>query len=67
MKANNKIFALLALAVLLVVLGAVSSFWAFRQIEVSAQTRKQTFDVLKRMDDLMSSLTDAETGMPAIC
>jgi two-component system sensor histidine kinase EvgS len=62
MKANYKIFALLAGAVSLVALGAAVSFWAFKQIEVSAQTRTHTSNVLKSADDLLSALKDAETG-----
>jgi PAS domain S-box-containing protein len=63
MKSNLKTFVLLAGAGLLVVLGVTALFWTFRQIEVSAQKRTHTSDVLKRAKGLLSSLTDAETGM----
>ncbi len=49
-------------AALLVALGAVISFSAFKQIEATAAARKHTFVVLSRADDLLSALRDAETG-----
>jgi len=39
-----------------------TSFRAFSEIEKSAATRKQTFVVINRADDLLSALIDAETG-----
>jgi PAS domain S-box-containing protein len=61
-KGNYKFFTLLAGAVSLVALGVVVSFWTFRQIEITSQNRAHTSDVLRRANDLLSSLKDAETG-----
>ena len=62
MKTVNRITASLAGAILLVVLGVVVSFWAFRQIEEAAEARRHTSVVLHRADSLLSELRDAETG-----
>ncbi len=49
-------------AILLVALVMVLSLGAFRRIEVAAEARKQTFLLLSRARDLLTSLIDAETG-----
>jgi len=38
------------------------SFQAFRQTEQAASARRQTFVVINRANDLLSAVTDAETG-----
>jgi PAS domain S-box-containing protein len=48
--------------VLLVVLLVSLTFWTFGQIDTSAKTRKHTFIVINKADDLLSALKDAETG-----
>ena len=62
MKSTHKIVASLAVAVLLVAVGVVVSFWTFRQIAESAEARKHSSMVLNSANDLLSSLKDAETG-----
>ena len=62
MKANVKMALSLAGAILLVALGVVVSFRAFKQIEDAAEARRQTFVVLDRANELLSELKDAETG-----
>ena len=49
-------------AALLVALGVVVSFSAFRQIEEAAEARKHTYVLINRADDFLSALRDAETG-----
>ena len=62
MKTNYKMYALLGGVALLVVLGVIVSIWTFRQVEVAAQMRTQTSDVMTGADNLLSTLKDAETG-----
>ena len=62
MKFSIKILALLAGTIILVALGVVVSFRAFKQIEDAAEARRQTFVVLDRANELLSELVDAETG-----
>ncbi len=62
MKTSHKIVSVLGVAVLLISLGAAITFWAFRQIETTAEERKNTFTLLNRGDDFLSALKDAETG-----
>jgi len=62
LKFNQKFTAALAGALLLLASGVVLSFWAFRQIEDAAEARKDAFVLLNRAGDLLSALTDAETG-----
>jgi len=62
LKTTYKIAVPLAGAALLVVLGVAVSFWAFRQIQHSADDRKHSFTVLSRAAALLSELKDAETG-----
>ncbi len=62
MKDTHKIVASLAGAALLIVLGVLVSFWAFRQIEDAAGARKNAYDLINSADDLLSELKDAETG-----
>ncbi len=62
MKNSHKIIASLAGLALLVVLVVTLTFWSFRQIEISAEARRNTSTVIYRADDLLSALKDAETG-----
>ena len=62
MKAANKFVSWLAAAALMLALAIVGSFWAFSQIEESAQARKHGFIEMKDAYDLLSKLSDAETG-----
>jgi CHASE3 domain sensor protein len=61
-KANFKIVSALAAVAATLALVVASSFWAFSKAEDAAQARKHTFEVLNRVDDFMSTLSDAETG-----
>ena len=62
MKADRKIAAALAGATLLVGLMVGISVQAFRQTEEAASARQQTLVVINRANDLLSAVTDAETG-----
>lgn len=64
MKNTHKIVAWLAGVALLIagVMVLVVSFWAFSQIEKSAESRKHTFVVINSAGDFLSALIDAETG-----
>ncbi len=62
MKPNRKIAAGLLGALLLVVLGVAAAFWSFGQITQAVEARKNAFTLLLRADDLLSAVTDAETG-----
>ena len=62
MKPKTKIVGTLAGIILLVFLGAAASFRAFKQVEDSALARSHSSDVIRRADDLLSELKDAETG-----
>ena len=62
MKANTKAYASLAGTALLVALVVAVSFWAFRQIEIAAESRSHAYDLVTRANALWSDLTDAETG-----
>ena len=62
LKATHKIFASFAAAALLVTLGVAVSFWAFKQIEVAAEARKHSYDLIIRAGDLLSELNAAETS-----
>ena len=62
MKNSSKIIALLVVAVLLIAAFVVGlSFWAFSQIEQSAEARNHTFISLNSADNLLASLLEAET------
>ncbi|MEI7608647.1 MAG: CHASE3 domain-containing protein, partial [Rhodospirillaceae bacterium] len=62
MKDNLKLVAWLAGAALLVALEVSASVQAFWQIEEAAADRAQTHGTIKKADDLLSALKDAETG-----
>lgn len=62
MKTTWKMIMWLVAAVLLVALLAGSSFWTFSQAVNAAQTREHTHLVLNKSDNLLSAITDAETG-----
>lgn len=62
MKTNHKIVAMVVGIALLVASGVAISFRAFSQIVQAAEKRKDTFTLLIRADNLLSSLKDAETG-----
>ena len=53
---------MLAGVILLVALGVAVSFWAYRQINQTAETRRQVNTVIDRGEELLSDLKDAETG-----
>ena len=67
MKTNHKIAATLVSAILLVTIGVVSAFWAFRQIEETGAARQHIKDVTSRADDLLSDIINAETGQRGFC
>ena len=62
MKTAQKFVNWLAAAALLLALAVALSFWAFSQIEESAQARKYGYIEIKSAYELLSKLSDAETG-----
>ncbi|HQS58457.1 MAG TPA: PAS domain S-box protein [Gallionellaceae bacterium] len=62
MKTNHKTISWLVAAVLLLALGIVLAFMAFRQIEDAATVQRETHKVLSSAGNLMSALSDAETS-----
>ena len=62
LKSTYNIIALITTVVLLVVLGIVVSFTAFRQIEEAGDARMHVLAVINSANDLLSELKDAETG-----
>jgi PAS domain S-box-containing protein len=62
LKATTKALAPLAGAAVLAALVVAASFWAFRQIELAAEARGHSYDLIIRANALLSDLTDAETG-----
>ena len=62
MKISRNWVACLAGTMLLVVLGALVSFGSFVRVEAAGVQRENSYVVLARAGDLMSSLKDAETG-----
>ena len=63
MKTVHKIVTWLSVVVLLVVaLGVLISFRAFRQMKEASEERKHTFIILSSAADLLSALKDAETS-----
>ncbi|MFZ6816941.1 response regulator [Undibacterium sp. Ji22W] len=62
MKHQQKIAALLVGAALLVIVIVSLSFWAFKELERTSVARTHVADVIGSVDDLLSGLTDAETG-----
>ncbi|MFN0315321.1 MAG: CHASE3 domain-containing protein [Burkholderiales bacterium] len=62
MKATPKVIASFAGAALLAALLAVSSLWAFMQIEGGFQARKNSHALIIRANKVLSELTEAETG-----
>ena len=62
LKATHKIVVLLSIAVLMVALGVAISFWAFKQIEETAEARKESYNVIAQGNNLLSALKDAEIG-----
>jgi PAS domain S-box-containing protein len=62
LNANRRFGISLAGAVLLVALVVATSFWAFDQIGAATEARNHTYDLVARVDAVMSELKDAETG-----
>lgn len=62
LKANYKIIVWLISAAIMVVLSVAVSFWAFKQVQSSAEQRKHIRIMLDEGNALLSSLKDAETG-----
>ena len=62
MKANHMAVAALTGATLLIGMMVAVSFHAFRQTEEAAAQRRQTFIVIDLANEMLSALTDAETG-----
>ena len=62
MKKNNKVVALLGVTALLITVMVAAAFWAFGQIKISAQARKNTFIAMDSANKVLSALVDAETG-----
>jgi PAS domain S-box-containing protein len=61
-KAPQKLAVALTSGVLLVVIVAAMSLLALRQVEAPALARRASAQVIDRAQDLLSELTDAETG-----
>jgi PAS domain S-box-containing protein len=62
LKANYKIIVWLICAAIMVVMSVAVSFWAFKQVQASAEQRKHIRIMLDEGNMLLSSLKDAETG-----
>ena len=62
MKNTHKIVALLTGTTLLVALGVMVLFTAFRQIEAATEARKYSYILINHANDFLSELQDAETG-----
>ena len=60
--ASYKIYASIALSAIMVTIGIISSFWSFRQITEAGEVRRASLAVLKRSNELMSSLNEAENS-----
>ncbi len=62
MKITTKYGALLVAGMLVLALGVVTAFWAFREMAAAATDRHHTLMVQNHAADLFSELKDAETG-----
>jgi PAS domain S-box-containing protein len=62
LKTAHKITGVLAGFVVLIALGVVFAFWAFRQLTEAADTQAQSANAIGTANDLLSELKDAETG-----
>ncbi len=62
LKSSNKFIALVVAVFLLIIVLALASVQIFRQIETTAEARKQATDVMIRTTALLGDLVDAETG-----
>lgn len=62
MKTVHKIIATLVAVLLLLVLGAGASFWAFNQMEKASDARRHIYVVIIRANNLLAALTNAEIG-----
>jgi len=60
--ASYKIAASIAATALLVAIGIISSFRSFRQITEAGEVRKASLAVLKRANEFLSALNEAETS-----
>ena len=56
MKTVQKLWSWLAAAAVLLALAVTISFWAFAQIEASAEARRSSFLELKSANELMSRM-----------
>jgi len=61
-KANYKAIAWFSGAILLLAFGITLSFWAFNQMKVAAEARRNTSIVLSSATELLSQIKDAEMG-----
>ena len=62
MKLSRRWVACLTGTMMMVALGALVSFWSFVRVEAAGAQRENSYMVLARATDLMSSMKDAETG-----
>jgi PAS domain S-box-containing protein len=62
MSASRKFAITLGCATVLVGLAVAASYWAFHQIGEAADARNHTYDLVYRIDAVMSEVKDAETG-----
>jgi PAS domain S-box-containing protein len=62
LKPTHGIVASLAGGALLVALVVAASFWAFKQTEAAAESRKHIFVLIDSGNEFLAAMTDAETG-----
>ncbi len=62
MKTTHKTFVWLAAVLVLLSLGMVFTFWTYHQIEQASDHRRDSRVIITAADDLMSTLTVAETS-----
>lgn len=63
LKRNRRILAALAATSAVVAMGVWASFWAFQQIEETAEASQHIKTVTSRADELLAAVVDAETGL----
>lgn len=62
MMGNNKNQAILVIALILLLLSSMVSFWIGKQVSYAASEQTRTYKILGHAEALLSSLKDAETG-----
>ena len=62
LNASTRTFISFVGAFLLAALLVVPSFWIFMQIKGAASARRHAYEVIVHADNLLTALSDAETG-----